>query len=273
MIGIQSHSTRRVPVHQPGHSPSAGHWLAKLPPRIQSPMFTRAYHNDRSIPLTASIPTHVFEIGSVPRLLSPGFSLNKSTFGSFVITCITSCDIRRLEVDDIVVAVDGRVLSPEDTLDDVVRFLEEPIGTSAQLMLMKNSGGTGGVVRKSAHFLRSMSFQRHENCDFRIHDGTFVSEHSDTNLKHDFSNSAHFYDADEEIEECHSEYSDENSSAANQSSSSSSHREHSFPGAGVGLAFCLYKKSNEFYYFVDHILQSSPADRCGRIDGEFFHAG
>ncbi len=203
--------------------------------------------------------------------------MNKSIAGLFVVKSLTSCHVLRLEVDDVIVAVDGHVLSREHTLDDVVCLLEEPIGTSAQLTLLKKSGGTAGVVRKSAHFLRNAGLPIDGNFDFDFDfhgsdgDTPLDTVHLDENLQHDLRNSAYSYDADEEIE-CHSEQSDMSRSTLSQSTSSSSKHERSFAGAGVGLTFRLEKISNEFCYIVDCILQESPADLCGQIDGKLVSA-
>lgn len=105
------------------------------------------------VPKLSTVPIHAFENGSDARSISTGFSVNKSTVGLFVVTNVI-CDIRRLEVDDVIVSVDGRVLSPEDALKDVVCMLEEPISTFAQLTLLKYSDGISGVQRKSVQFLR-----------------------------------------------------------------------------------------------------------------------
>jgi hypothetical protein len=235
-------------------------------------MSSRAFNGNGS-KLTAA-PVHLFDKGSVARLVSTGFSVSKSVAGLFVITSMNACVVRRLEVDDIIVAVDGRVLSRYHSLDDVVCILEEPIGTSAHLILLKDSDGTGGVVRKSTQFVRSVGLPGDEefNFPFPCHDTDSDTQldaaHRDSIFKDDLRHSAYFYDADEEIDNCHSECSDASSSSASKNTSSSSTPQLPFASAGVGLAFRLDKISNEFCYVVDHILLQSPADSCGQIDGK-----
>jgi hypothetical protein len=248
----------------------------KLSPQLHVPMSTRTYTNGGRSKFLADT-SHAFESATSDRLLSPGFSMNKSTAGLFVITSTASCHILRLEVDDVIVAVDGHVLSGKHTLDDVVCLLEEPIGTSAQLTLLKQSGGTAGVVRKSAHFLRNVGLQSDGKFDlsFDSHgsdgDTQLDAAHLDANLQVDSRDSAYLYDADEEIE-CHSEHSHTSRSTSSQGTLSSSKHELSFAGADVGLAFRLEKISNEFCYIVDFIAQESPADHCGQIDGKLVSA-
>ena len=215
---------------------------------------------------------HIFENSSDDRLLSSGFSFNKSTLGSFVVTSVTSCDIRRLEVDDVIAAVDGHVLSQRDTLDDVEYLLEEPIGTVARLTLVKHSGGAAGVMRKSIQLLRVQGLPRGENYSHPVHvhdAGAFCKSlesqkrdnaHSKQTSNH-LPNSAHFYDSDESS---HSEYTD---LRASDVSPLSEHQKTSHSRAGVGIAFREDLALNQTIFVVDHILRQSPAHQCGLIDG------
>jgi hypothetical protein len=225
-------------------------------------------------PKLSTVPIHAFENGSDARLISVGFSLNKSTAGLFVVTNTTSCDIRRLEVNDVIVSVDGRVLSSEDALQDVVCMLEQPVSTFAQLTLLKYSDGISGVQRKSVQFLRihgTFGLQRHEKVEcpsnFYDSDGHFKTpqfaqmdslQSSDEIFNRDLSSSAHLYDADVD---CLSEYSDDSTS------DSAGHSSTFFDGAGVGLALRVDETPNEISFIVDRILHQSPADCCGQIDG------
>ena len=215
---------------------------------------------------------HIFENSSDDRLLSSGFSFNKSTLGSFVVTSVTSSDIRRLEVDDVIAAVDGHVLSQRYTLDDVEYLLEEPIGTVAHLTLVKHSGGAAGVMRKSIQLLRVQGLPRGENYShpFHVHDaGAFCkslesherdSAHSKRAINH-LPSSEHFYDSDESF---HSEYTDSRASVVTPLSE---HQKTSHSRAGVGIAFREDKALNQISFVVDHILRQSPAHQCGKIDG------
>ena len=274
-----SYPIQRIPRerNQPGHSPLVGHSTvsaASLQPKPNFPMSSRTTYKSY-VPKLSTVPIHSFENGSDARSISTGFSVNKSTVGLFVVTNVI-CDIRRLEVDDVIVSVDGRVLSPEDALKDVVCMLEEPISTFAQLTLLKYSDGISGVQRKSVQFLRirgMFGLQRDlkVECpsDFHDSDGHFKKpqfaqmdcpQSTDGIFNHALPNSAHLYDADVD---CISEYSDESAS------DSSVHSSIFFQGAGVGLALRVDETPNEISFIVDRILQHSPADCCGQIDGQF----
>lgn len=274
-----SYPIQRIPRerNQPGHSPLVGHSTvsaASLQLKPNFPMSSRTTYKSYA-PKLSTVPIHAFENGSDARSISTGFSVNKSTVGLFVVTNVI-CDIRRLEVDDVIVSVDGRVLSPEDALEDVVYMLEEPISTFGQLTLLKYSDGISGVQRKSVQFLRihgmfglRRDLKVERPSDFHDSDGHFKKPQfaqmdcpqiSDEIFNHALPNSAHLYDADVD---CISEYS------AESASDSSVHSSIFFQGAGVGLALRVDETPNEISFIVDRILQHSPADCCGQIDGQF----
>lgn len=272
---MYSYHIQRIPrlSHQPDRHLLASHLIA-ADQQPQSIVSFSAYHKRRESQygLSSGGSNHVFENESDVRLISSGFSVNKSTSGSFILTSVTSSDIRRLEVDDVIAAIDGYVLSQKDTLDDVVYLLEEPIGTVARLTLVKGSGGVSGVMRKSVQFLRMYGLQRDEKFGhpFNYHDADDFTQSDELGqidatqgiqkLKQNLPNSAHFYDADES---CHSDYTDVSASVASRLSES----EISLAYAGVGITLREDKTPNQTFYVVDNVLQQSPAYHCGKVDG------
>jgi hypothetical protein len=212
-----------------------------------------------------TVSTHISENESDVRLISSGFSVNKTTLGSFIVRSVTSCDIRRLEVGDVITAIDGYVLSQQDALYDVVYLLEEPIGTVARLTLVKGSGGVAGVVRKSVQFLRMSGLPRNETFDrpFLVHDADIVSQSDELDqadsetFDQQSPNGTHNFDADET---CYSDHTDFSGSVSSEHGILLSH-------AGVGIGFREDKTLDQRCFIVDHILQQSPAHRCGKVDG------
>jgi len=259
-------------------------------------MSVRTDMNHSSQRLTARPSPHTFAKDSHDRFLSSGFSVNKSDVGSIVVTGMRSSDIRRMEVDDVIATVDGRVVSPEDTLDDIVCLLEEPSGTIAQVKLLKDSGGSSGVMRKTTQFLRrgitdrnlserqssgwppSTNFPHTSGISSPMvwhgvlpvtHGGGAFGHphaHNDVFLQEQapptFPPRAYF---DEAGSDDGSESSD--LSTCTTSLSSAVHEPSVACSDGVGLAFSFDKTPIESSFYVDFILPNSPADSCGQING------
>ena len=194
--------------------------------------------------------------------------------------------------------------SPEDTLDDIAWFLEEPSGTLAHVTLLRDSGGTSGVMRKTTQFLRTGSSDENlsalrrdvwpfpaRNLTHRSGNSSPIVRHPDSSatspvssarqgggqLDHPYSYHDAFLREDippnfppqasvyEANDDHCSEYSDLSTSAT--SSSSLFHKTSYADGAGLGLAFSFHKTSFESSFYVDYILPNSPADCCGQING------
>ena len=294
-------------MHQPSYNPTVGHLVSSTTNYHSRPnvaMSIRTDTNRTSQRLTARPSPHAFAKDSLARLLSSGFSVNKSTVGSVVVTSISSSDIRRMDVDDVIAAVDGHFFSPEDTLDDIAWFLEEPSGTLAHVTLLRDSGGTSGVMRKTTQFLRTgssdenLSARRRDVWPFPARDLTHRSGNSSPIVRHPDSSATspvssarqgvgtldhpyayheaflredvppnfppHTHINEANDDNC-SEYSDPSTSGS--SSSSLLHKPSSADGAGLGLAFSFQRTPFESSFYVDYILPNSPADSCGQING------